>query len=207
MKVKVCGITRADQFNTLAQMGVDMIGFNFYPSSERYVSNQIAGLSSATVTHRVGVFVNPSLDVLGEKITTHNLDMVQLHGDEPVDFCRQASSSIPVIKAFGIDEAFDFNALQPYAEVVSYFLFDTRTAGYGGSGRKFNWQLLAGYRLNTPFLLSGGIRLADIAGIKKIAHPQLAGIDVNSGFEISPGVKDLAKINEMMNLLSNEKSG
>ncbi len=201
MIVKVCGITRADQFNLLAQMGVDMVGLNFYPPSKRYVSDQIAGISSATITDRVGVFVNPSMSGLLDKIAAFSLDMVQLHGDETPEFCRQVADFIPVIKAFGINDDFDFATLRPYMDSVTYFLFDTKTGQYGGSGQKFNWQQLDNYRLTTPFLLSGGLRLADIPAIAKLPYPQLAGIDVNSGVEISPGVKDLAKINAMMKLI------
>lgn len=205
MIVKVCGITNTDQFKWLNEHGIDFIGLNFYPKSKRYVKALNLNVLNA-ISKRVGVFVNPSRSELHAKCKEFNLDMVQLHGNESAAFCSQVSQDIPIIKAFGIDDSFNFKELEPYLESVAYFLFDTKSKNYGGSGKKFNWQKLKQYDYNTPFFLSGGITLEDISIILALNFELLVGIDVNSGFEDSPGVKNLCKIDKMMKLIKNEKS-
>jgi len=206
MIVKVCGITQEDQYKLLEQQQVDMVGLNFYPPSKRFVTLPWSKPNQQTSTQRIGVFVNPEMEFLLDMIDQYNLDLVQLHGNETVDFCKEVDSWIPVIKAFGIDDTFSFATLAPYQNFVKYFLLDTKSAFYGGSGLKFSWHKLAEYNYDKPFLLSGGIRLEDIDDILKLEHKALAGIDVNSGFEISPGVKDLDKINKMLKIIHNEES-
>ena len=199
MIVKVCGITDERQLDKLIQVGVDMVGFNFYPASKRFLQQPL--LSPMSLVKRVGVFVNPSLEDVSLKVFEHSLDAIQLHGDETPEFCSEVVELRPVIKAFGVDDNFTFQKVEAYSEFADYFLFDNKTSQYGGSGKKFNWQKLLEYEGKTPFLLSGGITLKDINEIMDISHPGLDGIDVNSGFEISPGVKDLELVNEMMKII------
>ena len=194
MLVKVCGITDREQYNRLDSLGVDMLGLNFFHASPRYVApgdplTRLSGRAS-----KVGIFVNPCVDRTLATIKACGLDYVQLHGAESVAFCKQMKKHAGVIKAFGIDDAFDFAVLNEYASVVDYFLFDTRSSRYGGSGRKFNWQILADYHLEVPFLLSGGIGPGDWPALRAFSHRQWAGIDINSGFETGPGIKDLAAV-------------
>ncbi len=194
MLVKVCGITRTEQYTQLDSLGVDMLGLNFYHASPRYVApgdpvSRLSGRAS-----KVGIFVNPCVDRTLATIRACGLDYVQLHGHESVAFCRQMKKHAGVIKAFGIDDAFDFAVLNEYATTVDYFLFDRRSSRYGGSGRKFNWQKLAEYDLEVPFLLSGGLAPDDWPALLDFSHPQWAGIDINSGFETAPGNKDLVAV-------------
>ncbi|MEN8248656.1 MAG: phosphoribosylanthranilate isomerase [Bacteroidota bacterium] len=199
MIVKVCGITNQEQYNQLIELGVDMIGLNFYPKSKRYITSPI--LPNTTEASRVGIFVNPAIETLKNTVDQYQLDIIQLHGDESPEFCATASKIKPVIKAFGVDSQFSFDITTHYSQFAKYFLFDTKSVDYGGSGQKFNWSKLNEYDGSIPFLLSGGIRLEDIEEIMNIHHPMLSGIDVNSGFESSPGIKDMDLIEQMMKLI------
>ncbi|MCH2224222.1 MAG: phosphoribosylanthranilate isomerase [Crocinitomicaceae bacterium] len=187
MIVKVCGMKNPEQVKMLDPI-VDYIGFIFYYGSKRYVKTT----PSSTLAKRVGVFVNANQSYILEMIEEHQLDIIQLHGDEPAFFCQELKEKTSVIKAFGIDESFNFSKLSAYEKVVDYFLFDTNTSQYGGSGRKFNWELLNQYSLDVPFLLSGGISPDSIKSIKEINHPQFTGIDLNSGFENQPADKNIS---------------
>ena len=206
MIVKVCGITIAAQFNWLSQQPVDMIGLNFYRASKRYFSQPLVGIEANSKVEKVGIFVNPELSYLLEKVAEYNLSMVQLHGHESAAFCEDVASHVAIIKAFGVDDDFLFTDTIDYLNCCRYFLFDTRTPSYGGSGKKFNWHKLSEYHYDKPFLLSGGIQPDDIQDIIDLNFSSLAGIDINSGFEISPGIKDLEKIKKMLKLITNEES-
>jgi phosphoribosylanthranilate isomerase len=201
MLVKVCGITQKDQYNALVDFGIEMIGINFYPKSKRYVSEPITTKNSNHQTKTVGVFVNPSLNEVRAVAERHNLEIIQLHGNESVELCKSISKLYPVIKAFGIDENFDFTSLSEYEGACKYFLFDTKTKQFGGSGVKFNWTRLDQYKGPTSFLLSGGITIEDSVKIRKMNHPKLIGVDINSGFEVKPGIKNIELIKEMLNIL------
>lgn len=205
MIVKVCGITEIDQFGWLEKHNTEMIGLNFYQKSKRYIKD-LSLIEKSTNSKKVGVFVNSTYDEVISKFNEFCLDIVQLHGNESAEFCNQVAKEIPVIKAFGVDTDFSFDNLESYSDGVAYFLFDTKSKSFGGSGRKFEWSKLSEYKLNKPFILSGGITLNDIPEILKLEFKALAGIDVNSGFEKRPGIKDLEKIEMMMKLIKNEKS-
>lgn len=195
MLIKVCGITEQDQLDQISEL-VDMTGMIFYPRSPRYLTKFIEGNAS----NRVGVFVNETEDAIREIADRHKLDVIQLHGSESPELCAALRTDFKVIKAFGIDESFDFEVLNDYRN-VDHFLFDTQTKNHGGSGRQFNWQLLDKYSLDTPFLLSGGIGPEHISEILEISHPQFAGIDLNSKFETQPGIKDIQKLKDFTNEL------
>lgn len=203
MLVKVCGMKQNEQILELDKfIGVDFLGIIFYPNSKRFVDHTT---SSTIHTKKVGVFVNQELDFILEKIEEHQLDLIQLHGNESVETCQLLSAGIPVIKAFGIDENFSFLELLPYENIVTCFLFDTKTKEHGGSGKTFDWKLLEKYKLKTPFFLSGGINQDLTNELKSFYHEQFIGIDLNSGFEIQPANKDIKKIKQFIKNLSNEK--
>ena len=193
MLIKVCGMSISTQIESLAD-NVNFIGFIFYEKSSRYVKTTYGNGYSK----KVGVFVNESVSNILEIVKTETLDYVQLHGSESVEFCREIQKTIPVIKAFGIDETFQFSTLKNYTTVVSHFLFDTKTINHGGSGSQFNWQLLENYNLETPFFLSGGINPTSIQELKKFSHPKLVGLDINSGFENSPADKNIEQIKQFI---------
>lgn len=195
MLIKVCGITDQYQLDQISEL-VDMTGMIFYPRSPRFLEKYIEGVAR----NRVGVFVNETEETIRVIADEHKLGVIQLHGSESPELCAALRADFKVIKAFGIDESFDFEALSDYSN-VDYFLFDTQTKDHGGSGRQFNWQLLDNYTLDTPFLLSGGIGPEHISEIMDISHPQFAGIDLNSKFEIQPGIKDIQKLKDFTNEL------
>jgi len=177
MLIKVCGMNIPTQIESLAN-NVDFIGFIFYTKSSRSVQST----SGNGYSNKVGVFVNETVSNILETVKTEVLDYVQLHGSESAEFCREIQRTIPVIKAFGIDDNFQFSILKEYTDDVSYFLFDTKTINHGGSGNQFNWQLLENYNLEIPFFLSGGINPTSVEKLKNFSHPKLIGLDLNSGF-------------------------
>ena len=200
--IKVCGIKSYEQVRTLDDLPIDFVGHIFYPKSPRFLNEDIYGRAATQrqalpAKKRVGVFVNPKLDSVLEHIDTYKLDLVQLHGDETPSFCKQlkALSHCPVIKAFSIADHIDVELLEGYALATDYFLFDTASTHYGGSGQKFDWELLRSYQLKKPFFLSGGITPSDVSAIKKLSSiPGFFGVDINSGFEDAPGVKNISEV-------------
>jgi phosphoribosylanthranilate isomerase len=205
-KLKICGMRYADNVREVAALKPDYMGFIFYEKSKRFIGKNFNPAiidSLPKETTPVGVFVNPSLDDIYEAYDKGFMT-VQLHGDESPDFCSEldAAACISSIKAFRIDENFDFKILKPYKSVCPYFLFDTQTEGYGGSGRKFNWRLLEKYDNEVPFFLSGGISLEDAEEINKLEGLNIHAIDINSRFELNPGMKDVAKIKNFMESLN-----
>ena len=180
----------------------DFMGFIFYPKSKRFVGYEPLPEVLAEVpdsVKKVGVFVNETVEKVLSVSDSWDLDAIQLHGGESPEFCKQIKDSgLIVLKAFSMDETFNFDVLEAYRKSCDYFLFDTKSQLPGGSGQKFNWQLLSQYQGDKPFLLSGGIGPDDADAIRKLSHPQLFGIDINSGFEISPALKDVAKIEKFI---------
>jgi phosphoribosylanthranilate isomerase len=153
---------------------------------------------------KVGVFVDETPEKVLEICRNWKLDVVQLHGMETPEYCQQIKDSgITVFKAFSVDEQFNFEKLKAYSSVCDYFLFDTKGQLPGGTGMKFNWQLLENYHGNVPFFLSGGIGPDDLEAVRKFRHPMLFGIDINSGFETSPAMKDIAKVGSFVTALRN----
>ena len=185
----------ADNIREVEALGIDMMGFIFWPRSSRYVSEKPDYLP--IYCKRVGVFVDENIEQVKRTAYEYQLDMIQLHGHERPDYIRQLSGR-KVIKAFNIATSADLEATKPYEGIVDYFLFDTKGKSVGGNGAKFDWTVLADYVGETPFLLSGGIGPDDAARIRCFHHPQLAGIDLNSRFEITPGLKDINKLKEFI---------
>ena len=187
-----------DNIRDVVKCSPDYVGFIFYEGSQRFVGENLDAEYLFTLNDKIkktGVFVNADMEYILKKISEYKLDFVQLHGDESPEFCYQLSDHIKIIKAFGIDDEFDFNQLKNYKSNASYFLFDTKTKEHGGSGIHFDWEILKKYNNETPFFLSGGIDLNHIENILQIKEMNLHAIDVNSKFEIEPGLKDINKIN------------
>jgi len=202
MKIKVCGMKYEDNIRELVRLSPEYIGFNFYTRSKRYVGRTFDLKDVSSIPKkikRVGVFVNSTYGNIMKKVKSFQLDYIQLHGNESAEFCKKLSKSIKIIKAFGVDEKFDFALLEEYQPYCKYFLFDTKTSSYGGSGKVFNWKILNGYNCKLPFFLSGGIGLEEARKISHLPSPisHLFGIDVNSKFEIKPGLKDMDKLKKL----------
>lgn len=195
MIVKVCGLTDNTESRAVAELdGVDMLGFIFYEGSSRYTESTLA-----TAKKKVGVFVNAALEYILEKINTHNLNAVQLHGSEPPEYIKQLPKDIEIIKVFGIASAEDLEQPKAYEGFADMFLFDTKSPKHGGTGTAFNWQVLENHKGETPFLLSGGIGPESVEALRKFSHPKLAGYDLNSLFELAPKIKDVALIANFLN--------
>lgn len=183
----------------------DFVGFIFYPKSKRFVGFEPLPAVLSVVTDsvkKVGVFVDEIPEKVLSVCADWNLEAVQLHGEESPEFCKQLKQrGLIVIKAIPVDESFDFASLETYHGICDFFLFDTKSQLHGGTGKKFNWQLLNNYKLDIPFFLSGGIGPDDVNALRELSHRQLIGIDINSGFEISPALKDIDKIGKFISEL------
>jgi phosphoribosylanthranilate isomerase len=200
MKIKVCGITNIDEALALSKAGVNYVGFIFYPASKRYALHtlsldQIKSVQLPGVL-KVGVFVNEPLEKVIATAPEAGLDMVQLHGDETPNYCKEMANHYPVIKAFRISEIDDVAyKIAEYLEEVDYLLFDTASSVYGGSGISFDWKKLANATGQKPYFLSGGIGPDDVSKITSFVESDAAGnciaVDVNSKFETAPGQKNI----------------
>jgi len=191
--IKVCGMTRAENIKAVENLGVDFMGFIFYPKSPRRVQTLPSYLPKEA--KKVGVFVNvPAEEILIQDIM-YRFNYIQLHGNESPEFCQKLKDyGMKVIKALSIAEKSDLDKVKDYAGLCEYFIFDTKTVLVGGSGNTFDWTILDNYQEDTPFLLSGGLSLENVDQIKTFSHKMLAGYDLNSKFEIEPGVKDINKL-------------
>jgi len=201
MLLKICGLKYPENIQAVANLKPDFMGFIFYPKSPRYAEPlDSAALNALPASiKKIGVFVNEDLENILTIAYKYKLDGLQLHGAELVDMCRELKKlGYLVIKAFPIAEAYNFKVTKNYEGVCDFFLFDTKTDAYGGSGVKFNWQMLKEYTGDTPFLLSGGIAADDAEAIHKIEHPKFAGIDLNSKFEDKPGLKNISLLKEFI---------
>ncbi|MEN8116855.1 MAG: phosphoribosylanthranilate isomerase [Bacteroidota bacterium] len=182
------------------ELGVDLLGYIFHAPSKRFVGESPeTGLFNSDKP-KVGVFVDENaFEILG-LAKNFGFEYIQLHGKENPKTCGilKNQQGLKVIKAFNVDEKFKFESTQPFEGVADYFLFDTKTKLPGGSGQKFNWEILNNYNGETQFLLSGGIGPDDVQSIKEFVHPKLAGIDLNSGFEDKPGLKNIEKLKQFI---------
>lgn len=202
MKLKVCGLlTQLDEVSALKPA---MMGFIFYPPSPRYVLNTVFPEDLNQIPkgiQRVGVFVNASVGEIKNRVRIFGLSTVQLHGDESPEVITELQRfGVQVIKVFRVEKLEDLDEMDLY-NAADYFLFDTRTSSYGGSGRAFDWELLHQVAITKPFFLSGGITPQFADRINSFNHPYLAGVDINSGFEIAPGVKNIAAISSFQSEL------
>lgn len=206
IRIKVCGMTDLEQVRQLDSMGVDLAGFIFYPKSPRYVVRHLPGEQVKKARLRlgkVGVFVNAAYDEVMRQVDSYGLDMVQLHGDETPRFCEQLANYITVVKVFRLSENDPIDWLiRPYQDYCDMLMFDTEGAGYGGTGKKFNWDVLRTAEIDKLYFLSGGIEAGDVGKLKEFAREpasaKLFAIDINSKFEQSPGIKDLKKVRVML---------
>ena len=197
--------------NGLRQLPVDFIGLIFYDKSPRFLEEKEADLSflkeaiirfgnSNQYIKKVGVFVDAEKEYVLAKAREYNLDFVQLHGTENIFYCEELKrAGLRIIKTFSVDETFSFTNTEAYQYYCDYFLFDTKGEEPGGNGVAFDWSILNNYKGETPFFLSGGISPKMADQIKAFQHPQLYAVDLNSGFEIEPGFKDIDLIATFIN--------
>lgn len=205
-RIKVCGMTLPEQVNALDEMGVDLAGFIFYPKSPRYIGHKISPERMKQIRGKiakVGVFVNMPYDELMKAVENYRLDMVQLHGDESPHFCEKVANYVTIVKAFRLSDNDPIDwMVRPFHEGSDMYMFDTLGAGYGGTGKKFDWNLLRAASIEKLFFLSGGIEPGDEERLKEFMKEPVArklfAIDINSRFEISAGVKDMVRVKKFV---------
>jgi len=203
-RIKVCGMTLPEQVNALDEMGVDIAGFIFYDKSPRFMRNKITPEKMRKIGGRiakVGVFVNEDYEKLMKTVEDYRLDMVQLHGDESERFCEKVANYVTTIKAFRLSENDPIEwMIRSFHDGSDMYMFDTLGSGYGGTGKKFNWNLLKDVNINKLFFLSGGIEPGDEEKLIEFQSEPVAknlfAIDINSKFEITAGVKNMERIKE-----------
>lgn len=207
IKLKVCGLKYLENIQEVAHIKPDYMGFIFYEKSPRYFVGALPELPESI--QKVGVFVKASIETIVEKVIKYNLDLVQLHGGESVDFCQKLTTEfrknnlkhIPLIKVFGIENKTDLENVSAFEPVCDYFLFDTKSERYGGTGSTFDWSLLQNYTFQKPFFLSGGIGLDNLNQIFKLTI-SIHALDVNSKFEQEPGLKNSTQLKILKHELS-----
>jgi phosphoribosylanthranilate isomerase len=202
LKVKICGLKFPHNISQLVEVKPDYMGFIFYPQSKRYCEGFFEAEFMEEIPstiQKVGIFVNETAETIRKVIKKYSIDVVQLHGREAPEICSQLKKDGKiVVKAFQIDQNFVFQHISKYKPFCDYYLFDTRSPIYGGSGQTFDWNLLQKYDNEKPFFLSGGIDIEHISTIKEITNLNIHAIDINSKFESSPGMKDVNKVAEFV---------
>ena len=208
MRIKVCGMTLPEQVQRLPDIGATFAGFIFYPKSPRYVFRHLtsAQIKKINTINKVGVFVNSSVEEVLLMVDECRLHMVQLHGDESPKYCERIADYVSVVKAFRLSDNDSIEwMIRPFMDVCDMFMFDTMGAGYGGTGKKFDWNILKGSNIGKPFFLSGGIQAEDTTALRQFENEPVSkalfAIDINSKFETSPGVKDMKKVEKFINEL------
>jgi len=204
MKLKVCGMKFIENIEQVSGLYPDYMGFIFYEKSKRNFEGVIPKLPKSI--KKTGVFVNEYLEIVISLVEEYQLEAIQLHGDETVTYIRQLKTHLPsieIIKVFGIKDEFNFDGLIPFLPLVDYFLFDTKGKERGGNGVHFDWSVLDAYPYEKPFFLSGGIGLKDVLDIQKIINSNLPiyALDINSKFEIEPGLKNINEVKTFKNKL------
>jgi len=212
MKLKICGMKYVDNIQKVADLNPDYLGFIFYEKSKRNFEGIIPEIPKSI--KKIGVFVNEIPELLVSLVEEYDLQAIQLHGDESVEYIQKLKllfeesrkemsrkakgklKTVEIIKVFGIKDEFDFNSLEAYEDIVDFFLFDTKGKERGGNGVTFNWQILNKYTSKKPFFLSGGIGLEEVDEVNKILKTDLPiyALDVNSKFETRPGLKSIGDI-------------
>jgi phosphoribosylanthranilate isomerase len=202
LKVKVCGMRNVLNIAEIAMLNPDYMGFIFYERSPRFAGdlNQAILNVLSPETSSVGVFVDAKFDYVTDLAEHYRLKVLQLHGDETPEYCAElkAKYNCKMIKAFRVNSKDDFPKMLDYEQICDYFLFDAKTELYGGSGEKFDHNLMNGYKGKTPFFLSGGIALQDAESILANRHELCIGVDINSRFEISPGIKNVEQVKQFI---------
>lgn len=205
VKLKICGMKH--NIAEVAKLQPDYLGFIFYDKSPRFFNAEEIPQLPAGVK-KGGVFVDENISKVIELTKKHAFDIIQLHGSETNAYVRDLQSNLEfsdtlVWKAFSLDDEFDFSELSPYENTVDKFLFDTKGKEKGGNGYTFNWEILKGYTLKKPFILSGGIGLDEIESLKELLQTDLPiyAIDVNSRLETKPGLKNIEDLKRFKNEL------
>jgi phosphoribosylanthranilate isomerase len=199
-KIKICGMKFPQNINLISLLNPNLIGFIFYSYSPRFIGILFPIELSVK---KVGVFVTNTIDNIIKKVQKYTIKFVQLHGDESIEFCEEIyKNNISIIKVFRIYEVLSISDIKKYTNYSIYFLFDTYSKQYGGSGKKFSWKKISKYTLYTKFFIGGGICTEDVENMKNIFHIKFLGIDLNSKFEIEPGTKNRYELRRFIHKIS-----
>ena len=203
LPVKICGMRDAENIRQVASLKPDYLGFIYYPESPRFVGDDFSLPEDLPASiKRVGVFVNETTDNILGIARRVGLDCIQLHGNESVEQCNiLRGAGLTLIKVFSVSYGFDFNVTKPYIPAVDYFLFDTKGKYYGGNANTFDWEILKRYDQEIPFFLSGGLSPENVGDVSSMEGMNLYALDLNSGVEVSPGLKSIEKIEALMTRL------
>lgn len=207
MELKVCGMREPENVgNLIRDVQPDWMGLIFYPKSPRYLPDESAAKLVGLEVKKVGVFVNESIEEILRKADLFRLSAIQLHGTESVELVGELSkkTDAELWKVVSVKSEIDWESLKGYLPFVDKFLFDTATVDHGGSGRKFDWELLESYPFDKGFLLSGGLDEDSAAEVLALAAkiPQLRGVDLNSKFEDEPGLKNIERLKNFKSSLA-----
>lgn len=202
--MKICGMRDPENIIQVGELHPDYMGFIFYTKSKRYVGGDFKIPTQLDRNiKRVGVFVNESTEKMLDLAKLHDLDFIQLHGGEPINQCIELrKNGLGVIKVFSIDQQFDFAEVIPFKQNADYFLFDTKSESYGGTGKTFDWNLLNKYDQEVPFFLSGGLSIENSHSVKTLKEMNLHAVDINSCVEILQGLKDAEEIKHFKSILN-----
>jgi phosphoribosylanthranilate isomerase len=199
VRIKICGMKYPDNILEVGALLPDYMGFIFWDKSARYFDGIIPELPKSI--QKVGVFVDANFDKILKKIEKYDLQVIQLHGHESAEFCKTLKKKLPkgidLIKVFSLLDTFDFDLLKPFETGCDYFLFDTKGKLPGGNGSTFDWTVIENYPSTKPFFLSGGIGINEMSAVNEISKTNLPlyAIDINSKFEIEPGLKNIELLN------------
>lgn len=207
MKLKVCGMRDPGNIREVEKLLPDYLGFIFYPQSPRYVGEDFQMPQLSSSIKKVGVFVNATTEEILVQVKHHGLDAVQLHGQESVQQCAELRShKLLIIKVFSVDDEFDFSLINSYEPAVDFFLFDTKGKYFGGNAKRFNWSILSRYDGHLPYFLSGGLSPENVEEVKSLKDTNIYALDVNSGVEIAPAVKDPDRIKSVRKVINSNHS-
>jgi len=202
LKIKVCGMRDRENIRQMRELQPDFMGYIFFPGSKRFVGKdpdrEIFTISDQDI-QKVGVFVNENANAVLEIFDRYSLDLVQLHGNESPSYCAEMKEKgVRIIKAINPYRDLSPELLSEYTGSVEYFLIDNPAGNYGGSGKKFDWEIIRDFDFPAPFMLSGGIGPEDTGRILSFSHERFHGVDINSRFEKSAGIKEIEKVKEFI---------
>ncbi|MCO5231684.1 MAG: phosphoribosylanthranilate isomerase [Chitinophagales bacterium] len=204
-KLKVCGLKHKNNIYDVVAAGVDYIGLIFYEKSARYMVDSLYPEDIWFLpdeVEKIGVFVDADLEFISKYARLYQLDIIQLHGNESAEFCQQVQSlGYQVIKAFGVNEEFDFSIMKSYIDVVDYFLFDTKSPLHGGTGTSFDWNILEQYPYKTPVFIGGGVSIDNMQQLLNKEFDFLFALDMNSRLEEEPGLKDITLVKKAIEIM------
>jgi phosphoribosylanthranilate isomerase len=199
MDLKICGMRETKNIIDVASLRPQYLGFIFYPQSPRFVGKHFRMPYVDPSIKKVGVFVNATTESIVETVHQYSLDLIQLHGHESAEQCNELKAyNVLIIKAFSVADKLEVSHINRYHEAADFFLFDTKGKYFGGNAQRFDWSILQAYDQRTPFFLSGGLKPENVEEANALKEMNIVALDVNSGVEIRPALKDVEKVKQVI---------